>query len=70
MWHARAFVIAENVAIALLRIYIINCPSRISFILQQNGIDCAASKFMLVNLPFCGTRQICWSIWPFELSEL
>ena len=52
---ARENSVAENVAKARLRI--ITCPFRISSTLRRNRhLQPAAS--------------LCWSIWPFELSEL
>jgi len=39
--------------------YVINCLSRISFKLQQNGSDFATCvTFMLATSPFCGLRNI------------
>ena len=52
---ARENSVAENVAKARLRI--ITCPFRISSTLWRNRLLRRAASF-------------CWSIWPFELSEL
>jgi len=61
MWPAISFLavrensVAENVAKARLRI--ITCPFRISSTLWRNRLLRPAAS-------------LCWSIWPFELSEL
>ena len=61
MRPARSFLpahensVAENVAKARLRI--ITCPFRISSTLRRNRLLRPAAS-------------LCWSIWPFELSEL
>jgi len=52
---ARENSVAENVAKARLRI--ITCPFRISSTLPRNRL-------------LQPTASLCWSIWPFELSEL
>jgi len=55
LWPVRAFSIAENFPEARLRM--INCRSIISSKLQRNRLLWPAAN-------------LCWSIWPFELSEL
>ena len=52
---ARENSVAENVAKARLRI--ITCPFRISSTLWRNRL-------------LRPSASLCWSIWPFELSEL